>query len=148
MKHYEWIAAIIVAIMWGIMPVYAKPILSKIQPVTFIIGVSFAMFLISLLVGLLYYKNVQSDFAKLSIVDTRSIIGLVCGFGLIMILSNLIYYYILHNNDTYLVAAITACYPIITFLLAFLFLNEKITYIRALASLLIVTGIMCFSIDK
>ena len=141
------ILSLLVAFLWGILPACQKPVLQKISTTTFTIFVSFVAFICSTMIGLYYYKHTHTDISKILLLDNLSIsyifvLLILCGF--LLFIANFLYCYILCNNETYITAVIPASYPIITFIIAYLFLKEKITFIHALACLLIMTGVILF----
>lgn len=152
MLHFDWISTLLVTILWGIMPILGKTILQTIHPTTFVMTASFVAFIFSAICGLYYYKTTQSDLTKILAIEmnvpyTKNILLLTLIFGATIFTSTYLYNTVLRKNEPHIVAILTACYPLITFSIAYFWLNEKMTGLRALAFALVMAGIICFALD-
>jgi len=65
---------------------------------------------------------------------------------LIYFLANYVYLNTISENKTHLVTALVATYPIITLTIAYLFLNEEVTFYHTLGVFFIVGGVILLNI--
>ena len=152
MLHFDWIFTLLVTFLWGIMPILGKTILKTIHPTTFVMTNSFIAFLFSAICGLYYYKTTHSDLTKILAIEmnvpyTKNILLLTLIFGATIFTTSYLYNTILSKNEPHIIAVLTACYPLITFSIAYFWLNEKMTGLRVLAFALVMAGIICFALD-
>ena len=131
-----WIECFAVASIFGITPILNKYVLRHISVETFIFlsGMFYATFA---LLYLAYHDNVN-ELRKLPI----NIYGLV-GLStlLIFIIANYLYLSAIKTNKAYLVTAIIASYPIITAIIGYLILGEKVEAPHIIGILLIIGGV-------
>ena len=153
MLHFDWIFTLLVTILWGIMPILGKLILHTIQPATFVIITSFVAFIFSVICGLYYYNDTKSDLNKIfspemtKLYTIKNTLLLTIMFGATVFTSTYLYNTVLHKNEPHIIAVLTACYPLITFSIAYFWLNAKITGFKAFAFALVMAGIICFALD-
>ena len=153
MLHFDWISTLLVTILWGIMPILGKLILHTIRPATFVMMTSFIAFIFSSICGIYYYSDIKSDLTKIFANEmtkhytTKNTLLLTIAFGASVFTSTYLYNTVLRKNEPHIVAVLTACYPLITFSIAYFWLNEKMTGLRALAFALVMAGIICFALD-
>jgi drug/metabolite transporter (DMT)-like permease len=63
----------------------------------------------------------------------------------VLFFGNIIYYYVLKDNNTSLVTALESCAPFFTLVLAYFLLNEKVNLIGLLGIAFIVLGVIFIS---
>lgn len=130
------------AFLWGISPLITKHLLCKYERYTIMVLCS-VIYLSCLLLGMPYYnKSFLKDLTKLS---TNDILLLLFEGIFVLFLANVIYYYVLKDNNSSIVVAIESCGPFFTLLFACFLLNEKITVNGIVGIVLIVLGIICIS---
>ena len=153
MLHFDWISTLLVTILWGIIPIFGKLILHTIQPASFVMITSFIAFLFSAICGLYYYNDTKSDLTKIFANEMtkhysmKNILLLTIAVGATIFTASYLYNTVLSKNEPHIIAVLTACYPLITFSIAYFWLNEKMTGLRALAFALVMAGIICFALD-
>lgn len=56
------------------------------------------------------------------------------------------YFFAIRNSQVYVVAGVTAAYPLLTMLLCWAFLGEQVTTIKAIGALIVVVGTVLLSL--
>ena len=132
-----WIECLAVASIFGITPILNKYVLRYISVETFIFlsGMFYATFA---LLYLAYRDNVK-ELYKIPI-NIFSLVGL--STVLIFIIANYLYLSAIKTNKAYLVTAIIASYPIITAIIGYLILGEKVETQHIIGIFLIIGGIL------
>lgn len=131
---------LVVTLLWSITPIIQKYALNTgISHVT-VMAISGAAYF-TCLVWYIFYnsaiviKDIASKKDTLTLFAAIAFTGAVCGF-----LSNVVYFYLLKNNDAYVVTALVSTAPLATAVLAILFLGESVTLIHGLGVACIVLG--------
>lgn len=139
------IYALIISFLWGVSTVIHKNVLSRTNPLL-VMGIGAFSYMICMILLLFYNSDkIYKDFKKLSQNDFLIISGtsILTGF-----LANIIYYYILKDHSSYIVAALVNSSPVFTFLISYLFINEKITLYSLLGLVFIIIGILLLSYNE
>ncbi|MCL4386737.1 MAG: EamA family transporter [Actinobacteria bacterium] len=136
-KYYPYFLAIITMIFWGAAPIFGKIGLTKINPY---MALAIRSFIVSLI--LLIILLIRGDIRELVKVDLKSIafIGIEGIFA--ALIGQFAYYYALKLGETSKIVPIASAFPLITLLIAVIFLSEKITIIKSSGILLIIAGII------
>lgn len=131
------IFALIGMFFWGIAPLFAKVGLAQVNP-----GVALSIRSIVITGILLGWLFTSGQVGSLAAVTPRSwlLIGAegICA----SLLGHLAYYYALKAGEVSLVSPVMAGFPIITVLLAVIFLGDKFTPAKLAGTLLIVLGVL------
>jgi len=137
LKFYPFLLAIITMIFWGAAPIFGKIGLTKINPY---IALAIRSFIVALI--MLIIISIRGDFRELIKVDLKSVafIGLEGIFA--SLIGHFAYYYALKLGETSKIVPITSAFPLITVLIAIIFLSEKITLFKGSGILLIIAGIV------
>jgi len=137
MLKHGFIFEVLTALCWGIAPLLAKLGLPKVHP---FIGLSIRTFAIAavILVVLIASGNIK-EFPRL---ELRTIILLACEGLAAGLIGQFFYFKALKMWEASRVVPIAAAYPFIAFLLAIVFLGEKITLAKGLGAVLVVCGIL------
>lgn len=133
------VAAALVAVLWGISPIVHKLVLQHVSG-SFILLISAITYFISVLAYIFVWKmkEVYSDFKTGSVYVPILAITTFLGF----FLTNLIYLYaVKHAPNINIVVIITALYPVITLIIASLWLKESLSISGFLGFMLIVCGV-------
>jgi uncharacterized membrane protein len=138
MHHYIEIA-LFIAFIWGSTPFLTKHVLQNIHYKSLILCESILAFIISMIFSYYNKSELIEDFKNVKLKTVLSILILVIAVFCV----NIMYYNVIRDHETYLISAITSIYPAIAFILSYLFLNEKITFLKALGVFLITSGIIC-----
>jgi drug/metabolite transporter (DMT)-like permease len=130
------------AFLWGVSPIITKTLIIKYDRYTIMILFSFT-YILCLLMAMPYYgKDFMKDLAKITKTDV--LIILFQGV-FILFFGNIIYYYVLKDNNTSLITALEGCSPFFTLILAYWILNEKIHLNGLIGIAFIVLGIIFIS---
>jgi len=131
--------AILTAIVWGIVPILEKAGLSNINFLNglFIrcLGVIFGAFLLILF----RCRNLR---AELSSVNFSTIILLLAAGFLASFVGQLFFYRALKFGQVSRVVPLAATYPLVSFLLALIFLGEKIILSKIFGVCLVILGVI------
>lgn len=117
----------IVSIIFGLMPVLNKYILEFIQVESFIVLSGLLFFV--LVIGYLMVFDVRPVIADITTMNRNVVVWGALGVTAILtfLVANYFYLGAIRDNNTYLVTAIVASYPMITALFGYLFLGEAMT---------------------
>jgi drug/metabolite transporter (DMT)-like permease len=147
---YTIFIALFVSFLSGCMPIFVKLILANIHVSTFMMILSFMTFLFSMGLAIFFSNHVQQDIGTIiqhiTTTNIKKNTAVLCGMmAVFAFLSHVIFYSLLRNNVTFIVASIVACYPILTFLLSYIWLHEKVNSRQILAFFLILSGVLLFT---
>ena len=129
---------LVCALLSALNPVISKPILqSGYHYATLLLIGSFFFGMGSVVFAVMCNSHVLQDFYR---IDFRTLaliafVNLVCGF-----LGNMIFYHLLSHHHSNLVTAITATSPLFSFLIAYVYLSEPITYLSFFGIFCIISG--------
>ena len=139
--------ALFIAFLWGIQPVIHKYLLKRVNSITIML-ISSIVYLIALLIKISFsqtYNLFLGDIGKLTARDFL----IICVTSLFTVfLANMIYYYILKDNETSIIVSLIYSAPVFTLLLSYLFLKEKIDLLGIIGILLIILGVGCVSLNN
>lgn len=137
---------LVVASIFGLTPILEKHILSFIKTETFIVLSGFLVFLISIFFYIFVYKHNIYDEMIILKENQNVFLLMILTVFLIYFLANYVYLNTISENKTHLVTALVATYPIITLTIAYLFLNEEVTFYHTLGVFFIVGGVILLNI--
>ena len=138
MHHYIEIA-IFIAFIWGSTPFLTKHVLQNINYKSLVLFESILAFSVSMIFSYYNQSEIIEDFKNINLKTVVAILLLVIAVFCV----NIMYYNLIRDHETYLISAITSIYPVIAFIISYLFLNEKITFLKALGVFLITSGVVC-----
>ena len=144
-KKYVIPIALFVSFLWGIQIILHKYILKKTNPYIIMIVGSIFYFVCMLIFTVYNWSHVEKDIYTLDI-KTILLIGLAS--VMTAFLANLLYLFVLKDNDSYIVAALIYSSPVFTFLIAYLFLKEKVKFLGFVGFFLIVFGVICLALNE
>jgi transporter family protein len=129
--------AFLAMLCWGIGPVFSKLGLIKIEPFTALTirttTIAAIMILAALFTGRLS-TIVQVDWRAASFIVAEGIFAALLG--------QLAYYYAIKGGEISFVSPLVAAFPLVTILLAFLFLGENLSVQKFIGAVLIVAGVI------
>jgi drug/metabolite transporter (DMT)-like permease len=134
------LVALCVAFLWGVSPVIHKSLLGKHSHVTIMLITATVNVLCVISYALFKNKELIPDMKTIPMKDVLIVAGTTITT---VFLANILYYNVLKKHDSYIISALIYSSPIFTLLLAYLFLQEKITYYGLIGVLFIVVGV-CF----
>lgn len=130
------VLSLITLVLWGVTPLFEKSALERTVPLTAV-----AIRACVMAVAYVGIAVATGAGAVLVQVDGRSLLYILLSSLLGGVFGLLTYFHALKAGDAAVVVPITAGYPLVTALLAAVFLQEPITLARVLGAALIVTGI-------
>lgn len=137
--------AVIISFLWGVGPVLQKHILNSIHPKTMLLFNGLA-YMICLIVYSIYYKGeIYQDVVKNMNMRLFFIImlsGIIVGF-----IANLLYFYVLHKKDSYIINALVCSSPLFTLIIAYLFLKEKVKISGFIGVMCIIVGVVLIAFN-
>lgn len=136
---YVVAASLSVATLWGILPIVHKHLLNTYSPQGLMLSTSWIYAFCAICYALYHRDIIKQDIKKLT---TMSIITIISVTVLCSFIGMAIYFTALSKHDSFLVSALVYVSPVVTLLLAYFVLHEKITVIAATGVVLIVTGVM------
>lgn len=131
-----YVFAAVAMIFWGLAPIFGKLGLTRMDPLSALTVRS----VISTLI-LIVAMYLSGNWGNISISSPQEVgfIALegICG----ALVGQLAYYYALKLGEVSTVSPMVSAFPLVAIILAVIFLGEKVTFIKVIAALLIVTGI-------
>ncbi len=129
--------SLLVAIIWGLNPIFEKLSLVKASPFT-VVTLRFTFMASCLLVVSL----ATGKYREFSNVDGKTILWIFLAGFLGGVVGLSIYFFVLKQDLTSHVVPIIATYPLFTALFAFIFLNESLSILRVIGIVLVVLGLI------
>lgn len=137
--------ALFVSFLWGLAPIIHKHVLKSVDPKVVMVtgGLFYSICLFTF--AIYYLKDIKSGFKKLQLRN-----ALWIGFASIItaFIANLIYFYILKDHDSYVIAALIYSSPVFTLILAYYLLKEKVTMMGFVGVAFIMIGIICLALNE
>lgn len=129
--------AILAAIVWGMAPILEKTGLKNIEPLSGVLVRSAGVILGAIILSLCNINVFKSALKA----DPRAVLFLFMGGILASILGQMFFYNALKHGEVSKMVPIAASYPLISFLLGFLFFGESFTVAKGLGLLLVFLGV-------
>jgi transporter family protein len=129
--------ALLTAVVWGIVPIIEKAGLSKIAPLSGLL-IRCAGVLIGAGILIIFNTRLLKDALK---ADIKTVILLVLGGFLASIVGQMLFYNALKQGEASKMVPIAGIYPLVSFLIAVMFLGEAVTPLKVAGMVLIVLGI-------
>lgn len=135
---------LVLSFLWGVLPVIHKAVLNSLHPqvVLFVSGI---VYFVALLAYAAYNWKLLSKESKK--INARHMLWLTGGTVICTFLGSIIYYYVLSKHDSHIVTAIAYSSPFFALVLAWLFLDEKVTAMGLVGVLLIVAGVVAIGFN-
>ena len=130
--------AILTALIWGIVPVLEKIGLAKINPSA---GLLVRCCGVIVGAGILLFFRFNSLKDQLSAITPQALIFLLLGGFLASFVGQLCFYRALKTGSASAVVPIAAAYPLVSFVLALIFLGERFTFLKLLGVSFVLFGI-------
>lgn len=138
MEIYAYFILILLA--WGLWGFFGKYALKFISPVSLILFETIGAIIVQLFVLLfLFYSKQKFNVSTTGI----SIAMLVAFFGVI---GTILFFFTLSKTKASILVPLTALYPVITIILSFIFLKEKVTLIQGIGIVLAIIASVLLSI--
>lgn len=139
MNYY--IFALITAFLFGIAPIFGKLGLEGINP-TIALGIR-SLIITSIMLVWLIFNN---DIGSLATVELKSWVLIALEGVCAALLGQLFYYYALKSGEASIVVPLIATFPLITFIIAIIFLGDKFSFIKAGGIIFVVLGVVLLRI--
>jgi transporter family protein len=136
-----FVYAVLVMICWGFAPIFAKTGLAKLPPLT---AVFFRNTFIAIMFAGLFFMSGQAKHIFTS--DIRSVGLILIEACLAGLLGQYFYYKAVKVWEASRVVPIVGAYPLVSFIIAVLFLSEKITLVKSIGAALVVAGVALLGI--
>jgi uncharacterized membrane protein len=132
------IIALLIGLLGGLSPIINKHLLNKFNHATLLVVSSIVYSIFSIIYIWLNQKLISKEIKTVTYNDffIISFEAIACAF-----LVDLLFYYILKDNDSHMVCVLIYTSPIFTFLFAYLFLNERINMEKIAGLFIIFAGI-------
>ena len=132
-------------VLWGVSPIIYKHFLGQMdfRTVMFIVGM--VNFLGASALYLVNSDSIDSDISRLPI---RSFVMLCLLVLVSYFLAHTLYLYALQDNPSYIMASIVSVAPVITFLVATLFLGQKVEWLGIAGVLLTSAGVTAIVVNS
>lgn len=131
-----YVLAGIAMVFWGIAPIFGKLGLGGIQPLA---ALTIRSLIISVI--LLIAVTVTGQWGHVAGVTAKNAAYIAFEGICAALLGQLAYYYALKFGEVGRVSPIVAAFPLVALFLGIIFLGEKVTFLKLVATLLIITGI-------
>ena len=140
------IQTLIVTFILGVVPIINKYLVKSISIETLLLLSTFFLFIVSLLFNLFAPKN-KDTIKEIMNFDKNKYIYLIAFITSIFVfIANYLYIFVLSKNTAYVVSAIIASNPIVTALIGYLLLNEKISIKGFFGMVAIIIGVIMLTL--
>ena len=132
-------------VMWGLSPIVYKHFLGSMDFRTVMFVVGMVNFLGASALYIVNSDSIDSDISKLPLKSFVLLCLLVlCSY----FLAHTLYMYALQDNPSYVMASITSVAPVVTFLVATLFLGQKVEWLGIAGVLLTSAGVTAIVVNS
>ena len=139
MQSKVFLFALATSFFWGVAPIFSKIGLKGTVDPT--VALTLRSFVISFI--LLFWVITTGNLNEIySLVTSKAGLFIAAEGICASLLGHLAYYYAVKYGDVSKVVPVTASFPLIAFILAILFLSEKLTPTKVIGAILIVAGII------
>lgn len=136
--------SIIIAFLYGIQPIMHKQLLLKYDVITIMILTELIYMCCLLYVG---YSNKDKLYDDIVNMNKNDIYILLFVSIVTVFLTDMLYYYVLKDNDCSVISALIYCSLIFTILISYYFYNEQLNYYSYVGIVLILLGVTCISLS-
>lgn len=123
-------------VCWGVAPIFAKLALKNLNP---IVGLIFRTLFAAGIVTC--WSLVGGKFQQLKGITMNTWMLIAIEAILATLIGDLAYFAAIKKGDVSLVTIIMSSSPLVTLIFACIFLGEKITFIKVMGAILVITGI-------
>ena len=134
--------ALFISFLWGIQPIVHKHLLNKYNAVTIMLVSTIVNFSLVIVLSITKKKDILLDTNKITAKDLFIMIGIS---GFTIFLTNVMYYYILKDNETSIISALIYSSPIFTLIFSYLYFKERLDIYGISGSLAIIIGVILVS---
>jgi transporter family protein len=134
--------ALFISFLWGIHPIVHKHLLNKYNAVTIMLVSTIVNFSLVIVLSITKKKDILLDTNKITAKDLFIMIGIS---GFTIFLTNVMYYYILKDNETSIISALIYSSPIFTLIFSYLYFKERLDIYGISGILAIIIGVILVS---
>lgn len=140
---------ILVNLIWGIGPIIDKYMMKYMDIITLMLIISVIYLLAVIALAIRHRKIVIKDYNNMkNIKNYKVLLFILVIFSFSLTLANYGYLFVVNRGNTALATILTSLYPIITLIIGYRFLKEKMTKLELAGFLLILFGIMLINYSK
>lgn len=136
MAKQGFIYAVLVMLCWGIAPIFAKAGLTKLSPLT---AIAFRNTFIAVMFLSAFFISGQAK--NLFNNDIKSVAFILAEALFAGLLGQFFYYKAVKVWEASRVVPIAGAYPLVSFIIAVIFLSEKITLAKSLGAIFVIIGV-------
>ena len=145
MDTHNVFVALFIAFLWGIQPVVHKHLLGKYKYITIMLISVIVYFFLVVSLALTMSKDIKNDIRRMPIRDLL-ILAILSLFTIFI--ANMLYYYVLKNHSSSIVASLIYAAPAFTLIFAYIFLKERLTTYGVLGVIVMVIGIILIMVNE
>lgn len=139
-------AALSVAMLWSLTPILNKYVMCAHDAPPAAVLIVSGMAYLAALACFAVYHNAEA-IRQVRALSTRSLATIVFTSLLTGFVANLLFIYVLHDHDSYIVTSLVYSVPVFTLLLAIVVLHEQVTILGVVGSVLMLAGILCVALS-
>ena len=138
MQSKTLLFALAASFFWGLGPIFAKMGLTRTDPT---VALAFRSFVIGFI--LLFWAIATGHFGDVCSLATSKAGLLIAAEGICAsLLGHLAFYYAIKSGEVSRMVPVVSSFPLITVILAILFLSEKLTPTKSIGAMLVVAGVV------
>ncbi len=142
MKFFILFLAILISFLWGLSPVIHKKLLKKYAPSTLFILTGTIYAFCMFFYFLTHRASLFRDISKMTGVDFAWLAGIAV---IATFFANILYFYVLSKEKSYIISALIYSSPVFTLLLAYFFTQNTMDYYGVLGVFFIILGVICIA---
>jgi drug/metabolite transporter (DMT)-like permease len=139
--------SLFISFLWGASPVIQRYLMTTrpLSPETLMVFGSAIYFLCTIIY---FFANKSKITNEISKATWKTLFIMVVSGIFVGFVANYLYYKVIRNNTSYVIAALVFSAPFFTVLLSYIFLKEELTVASGLGVVLIVVGIVLLASSK
>jgi drug/metabolite transporter (DMT)-like permease len=140
------VLAVFIACLWGISPIIFKYVLGDVDMKVIMVLTALFYIICVVFYAIPSWRSIYNNIKK---INRMHLLLIAVNAAILTFLANLLFLIALKNNSqTYAVTAVAFCAPLFSLLIAFLFLNQQISWAHMIGMALTVGGIFILSFYK
>jgi drug/metabolite transporter (DMT)-like permease len=139
--------SLFISFLWGASPVIQRYLMTTrpLSPETLMVFGSAIYFLCTLIY---FFANKSKIVGEISQASWKTLCIMLISGIFVGFIANYLYYKVIRNNTSYIIAALVFSAPFFTVILSYIFLKEELTFASGLGVVLIVIGIVLLATSK
>jgi drug/metabolite transporter (DMT)-like permease len=143
MKTYI-VLGLLIAFLWGLAPIVLKSLQTNLNYFTIMFFSSMIYFICVLVLCFINRNEFMRDINSITAKEIAILVSLPV---VALFFANYLYYNLLKRHESALIVALVCCSPIFTLLLAYLFMNERISQYGIAGILMVCGGVGLISLN-